>query len=195
MPGPVATPLEWVAFVAFMCLWQVRWFGDSSAWMARRDVAFARALDSLPVAPATFGIVWTVLYVLNGVATYSYWDVARASDDSHLAVALAFVFANTLVNRAYAPLFFGARQPRASLVVLVATWVTALVALVLFGIDRVWLAFALFALYVLWLSIAFYLHVRFLSAYAAEVRRAMPPRSLPPAPAVRVPSRASFDHY
>ena len=64
-----------------------------------------------------FGPVWTLLYVLMGVALYL---LIRAWPASGLALALFFT--QLLLNAIWTPVFFGAHQIGWALVVIVGLW-------------------------------------------------------------------------
>lgn len=110
--------------------------------------------------PATFGIVWTVLYVMMGVA-FAMILAARGARGRGIA-ALAFVIQFAL-NLAWSPLFFGAHMMSAALVLIAVMLLAALVATVLFARVRP-MAAALLVPYLLWLVFATYLNFAFLQA-------------------------------
>lgn len=55
-----------------------------------------------------FGPVWSLLYVLMGVASWLVW---RAAPTDARSTALAWYAAQLLLNAAWTPVFFGARSP------------------------------------------------------------------------------------
>jgi translocator protein len=63
-----------------------------------------------------FGPVWTVLYVMIGVAGWRIWKVAPKS------AAMLWWFAQMALNAAWSPTFFGLRQMGLALVVILALW-------------------------------------------------------------------------
>jgi translocator protein len=79
------------------------------------------ALSKPPWAPPTkwFPPVWITLYVLMGTAA---WTVSRERYHERHRPALACYFMQLLLNAAWAPLFFGARNIGAGLFVMVALW-------------------------------------------------------------------------
>jgi benzodiazapine receptor len=79
----------------------------------------ALAKPSWSPSNAWFAPVWLVLYVLMGVAAWLIWQERyhRARNP-----ALALYGAQLLLNAAWAPLFFGARNVGAGLFVIVALW-------------------------------------------------------------------------
>lgn len=64
-----------------------------------------------------FGPVWTLLYVLMGVASWLVWSTAPTTARS---TALAWYAAQLALNAAWTPVFFGARAPTAAFGVIVA---------------------------------------------------------------------------
>lgn len=101
---------------------------------------------------ATFGIVWTVLYVLIAVAGFLAW---RADDASAPTVAWA---ANIALNLAWTVTFFGLRRPGWAIVVVAALWLSIAVFI---GVARrrSRLAALLMVPYLLWVSFAAALNV------------------------------------
>jgi benzodiazapine receptor len=72
------------------------------------------------VAPNSwFGPVWGVLYVMMGTAA---WLVSRERYHRQQTVALLAYTVQLLLNAAWAPLFFGARNPGFGLFDIVALW-------------------------------------------------------------------------
>jgi translocator protein len=73
------------------------------------------------VAPSSwFGPVWIALYCLMGFAA---WLVSRERYHARYGAALTAYFVQLLLNAAWAPLFFGARNLGAGLFVSVALWI------------------------------------------------------------------------
>ncbi|MCJ2188534.1 TspO/MBR family protein [Novosphingobium beihaiensis] len=113
--------------------------------------------------PQVFGIVWTVLYILMGVALAMVLS-ARGARRRGLAV---IVFAVQFVlNLAWSPVFFGAHMLTGGLILIAVLDVAALVTVFLFGRVRV-VAAMLLVPYVLWLLFATYLNFAFLQANPA----------------------------
>jgi benzodiazapine receptor len=79
--------------------------------------------------PVTFGIVWSILYFLMGLA-FALVCAAWGARFRTLAI-IAFVVQLAL-NLAWSPLFFGAHQIGAALYLLVAIDVAVLVTMILF---------------------------------------------------------------
>jgi tryptophan-rich sensory protein len=103
-----------------------------------------------------FGIAWTILYSLLGVALARLW-LAPASAARSRALAL-FGF-QLVLNLAWSPLFFSAHQVLGALVLIAAILVSAVLATVAAGrVDRVapWLMLP----YLVWLGFALGLNWR-----------------------------------
>lgn len=98
-----------------------------------------------------FGPVWTVLYVLIGVAGWRIW-IRRASSPAKWLVLRLFA-AQLLLNAIWSPLFFGLREPFLALVDIAGLWVMVLLC---WNAMRTADALAswLFVPYLLWVSFA-----------------------------------------
>ena len=98
-----------------------------------------------------FGPVWTVLYLLMGIAAYLVW--AKGWTVPGVKTAL-FVFALQLVlNSLWSILFFGVRQPGWAFMEIVVLWAAIVVTIVLFWKISRTAAFLLVP-YILWVSFA-----------------------------------------
>jgi translocator protein len=110
--------------------------------------------------PATFGIVWTALYVMMGLALAMVLAARGARGRGTAAVAFAVQF---VLNLAWSPVFFAAHLMSVALIVIVALVLAAVIATALFARVRTGAA-ALMVPYVLWLVFATYLNFAFLQA-------------------------------
>jgi tryptophan-rich sensory protein len=108
--------------------------------------------------PVWFGIVWTILYVLMGLAL-AMVCAAWGARGRTLAVA-AFVI-QLIVNLAWSPVFFGAHQITAGLIVIAVLDVLVLVTVVLFWRVRRFAAVLLLP-YLAWILFATALNYEFL---------------------------------
>ena len=113
--------------------------------------------------PATFGIVWTVLYVLMGLAL-AMVVAARGAKGRGLAM-LAFIV-QFMLNLAWSPVFFGAHQITGGLIVIGLLDLMAIVTTALFYRVRP-VAAALLVPYLLWLFFATWLNYVILQANPA----------------------------
>jgi tryptophan-rich sensory protein len=123
--------------------------------------------------PATFGIVWTVLYALMGFAlalVCAAWG-ARYRVPAILAFALQLA-----LNLAWSPVFFAEHEIRLALIILVALDVAVVLTLVLFWKVRR-LAALLLLPYLAWILFATLLNWQFLelnpAADGADVSNAV----------------------
>ena len=110
--------------------------------------------------PATFAIVWTVLYVLMGLAVAM---IAAARGAAGRGVALAVFAAQMVLNLVWSPVFFGMHRISGALYVLIALDIAAIVTVLLFWKVRPRAALLL-APYLLWISFATLLNWQFLDA-------------------------------
>lgn len=124
----------------------------SSVWFSALDKP-----STFP-PPATFGIVWTLLYAMMGVALAL---VCAAWGARYRAPAIAAFAVQLLINLAWHPVFFGAHQITAALAIIVALDVAVVVTIVLFWRVRR-LAAWLLAPYLAWILFATLLNWQFL---------------------------------
>ncbi|CAI50443.3 TspO family protein [Natronomonas pharaonis DSM 2160] len=109
-----------------------------------------------------FPVVWTLLFVLMGVAVAIVW--LRGTDKRAVRVALSTFAAQFVLNLAWTPTFFGLQRPDLGLVVVGALWVAILATIAAFGrVSR--LAAALLVPYLGWVSFAFVLNYAIYAAW------------------------------
>jgi tryptophan-rich sensory protein len=99
---------------------------------------------------AVFGPVWTVLYVLIGVALWMVWE--KAAGKPRLT-ALAVFAGQLILNTAWSLIFFGMRSPGWALLEIALLWLAIVATIVIFSRIRPW-AGALLVPYLLWVSFA-----------------------------------------
>ena len=109
-------------------------------------------------APMWFGIVWTVLYILMGLALAL---VCAAWGARGRGVAIAVFVVQFLLNLAWSPVFFGAHQISGGLYILIALDLLVMLTIVLFWRVR-GLAGALLLPYLAWVLFATALNWQFL---------------------------------
>ncbi|MBS3928721.1 MAG: tryptophan-rich sensory protein [Sphingomonadales bacterium] len=115
---------------------------------------------SLYPPPATFGIVWTILYLVMGIAL-TLVITARGAPGRGYAISL-FMF-QLVLNLAWSPLFFGMHKIAAALALLVAIDLAVLATIIAFRKVRpiaAWLLLPYFA----WVLFATVLNWQFLVA-------------------------------
>ena len=128
--------------------------GANTPWFA------SLVKPSLFPPPATFGIVWTILYALMGFALAL---VATARGAPGRAAAIIVFVVQLLLNMAWTPLFFRAHQITGALILLGAIDLAVLVTVVLFWRVRP-IAGALLLPYLAWVLFATVLNWQFLEA-------------------------------
>jgi len=128
--------------------------GPGNPWFA------SLAKPAIYPPPGLFGIVWSVLYVLMGLAV-AMIGAARGARGRGLALGLFAV--QLALNLAWSPVFFGARQITAALVLIIALDIAVLLTIVLFA--RIRLLASLFLLpYLAWILFATFLTYEFRNA-------------------------------
>lgn len=128
--------------------------------------------------PAAFGIVWTVLYLLMGVALAM---VVTARGAAGRGVAIAVFGVQFVLNLAWTPVFFGMHQLTAGLILLVVIDLAVLVTIWLFYKVRPLAAYLLLP-YLAWALFATALNWQFLAVNpdadsAAEYAQHLNPRT------------------
>ncbi len=117
-----------------------------------------QTLNQPPFAPPAwlFGVVWTVLYILMGVAAYLIY----ISDTKPISktIALCLYTAQLFINFSWSIVFFRFQEYGWSVLVLaLLIFLVALTMMTFFKISR--LAALLLIPYFLWLLIAYYLNI------------------------------------
>ena len=117
-----------------------------------------KALEQPPLSPPgwVFPVVWTVLYLLMGYASYRVYTAGMSP--ALTKKALRFYAAQLALNFLWPIVFFGFEWYLAAFVILVALWVLILLTLRLFtAIDET--AGDLLIPYLLWVTFAGYLNL------------------------------------
>ena len=136
--------------------------GPGSPWFQ------ALAKPSIYPPPWVFGVVWTLLFTLLGVALALVWladgggveTSASSSGWTPRRVALAAFVGQMVLNVAWTPAFFAAENLLAGLVVIVALWPAVLATVWAFDrVDR--RAATLVVPYLAWVTFAAILNYRF----------------------------------
>ena len=151
-----ASFIRWALFAVPVCL--LLGVLPGRIWTADSEWFRALAKPGIFPEPVWFGIVWTLLFVLMGLALaliLSAWG-ARGRSAAIAVFAVQFV-----VNLAWTPAFFGAHQMTAALGILLALDVLVVVTIVLFWRVRR-LAGVLLLPYLAWILFATALNYEFL---------------------------------
>jgi len=103
-----------------------------------------------------FGPVWTVLYVMMGVALYLVWAKASAKEPmkgKRMKRAMGLFFTQLWLNILWSALFFGLKNPLLALIGIIALWMMILWTIISFyKIEKK--AGYLLIPYILWVSFA-----------------------------------------
>lgn len=131
--------------------------GGLSAWLTMGSMAVYGALTQPPLAPPSwvFPVVWTVLFVLMGVASVLVWQQGAPEAETRRALRLYAV--QLLVNFIWPLLFFRAGWYGTAFVWLLFLLLLVLATMAAFRDIRP-LAGNLLIPYVLWLLFAAYLN-------------------------------------
>lgn len=104
-----------------------------------------------------FGPVWTVLYVLMGIALYLVWSRGLGPGQKNVHVAMAVFGVQLILNVLWSYLFFGLQAPFFALIEIVLLWLAILMTIAAF--YRVSIPAALLLVpYIVWVSFAAYLN-------------------------------------
>lgn len=102
-----------------------------------------------------FGPVWTILYILMGIAAFLVWKKGIHRKD--VKIALGIFGLQLVLNTLWSILFFGLQSPFAALVEITFLWL-AIVATILAFTKISKVAAWLMTPYLLWVSFALYLN-------------------------------------
>ena len=131
--------------------------GGISAWLTRGSMDLFVTLNKPPLSPPgwLFPVVWTVLFVLMGIASYLVLTSGKSPDD--IQRALRLYLAQLIVNFFWSIFFFNLSLYLFSLLWLILLWLLVLATAVRFErISR--LAGSLILPYLLWVTFAGYLN-------------------------------------
>lgn len=140
---------EWLALaIALLVCFGAAALGGWATARGLRDWYPALRKPSWNPPDAVFGPVWTIVYLAMAVAVWLVW---RSGGD--VPVALGLFALQLALNVAWSVVFFGQRNPRGGLVVIVSLWLSIAATLIAFvSIDP--LAGALFIPYLAWVTFA-----------------------------------------
>jgi tryptophan-rich sensory protein len=127
--------------------------GASGALLGGPDSAWFAALEKPWFYPPgfVFGVVWTALFSLLGVALWLVWRAGTERRD--VQVALAAFAGQMVLNLAWTPAFFTLQRPLVALGIISALWLAIVATMA--AVDRVSRrATLLFVPYLAWVSFA-----------------------------------------
>ena len=145
--------IQWKKLVASVLL--PLGVGGLSALLTGRGMEAFESLNKPPLSPPgwLFPVVWTLLYIMMGLAFYLVW----ASGNLERGEAAAY-FTQLFLNFFWSIIFFGFGQYLFAFVWLVLLWLAVAATAVLFG-RRVKAAGWLLVPYLLWVAFAGYLNM------------------------------------
>ena len=98
-----------------------------------------------------FAPVWTLLYILMGIAAFLVWR--KGSENRQVRIALIVFLVQLVLNALWSVVFFGLESPLYGLIVIVVLWVAILFTVLRF--FRIsWAASGLMWPYLLWVTFA-----------------------------------------
>jgi tryptophan-rich sensory protein len=98
-----------------------------------------------------FGPVWTVLYILMGIAAFLVWN--KGLDQEGVRLALALFAAQLFLNGLWSFLFFGMESPFVAFLEILVLWVLIVATVIAFWRMNPW-AGLLLVPYLGWVSFA-----------------------------------------
>ena len=102
-----------------------------------------------------FGLVWTTLFALMGIAAFLVWR--KGLDCRKVKIALGIFIGQLVLNTLWSIIFFGLRSPGGALFEIIFLWLAIFVTIIAFAkISKP--AAWLLAPYLLWVSFASYLN-------------------------------------
>ena len=132
--------------------------GALSAWLSGSGMEQYGQLRQPPFSPPgwLFPVVWTVLYLLMGYASYRV--LTSGAEESRIKKALRLYGAQLSLNFLWSLVFFGLDMYLLAFIVLLALWVLIFLTINAFSdIDET--AGNLLLPYILWVTFAAYLNV------------------------------------
>jgi benzodiazapine receptor len=155
VPGNNYTSFSWVGLV----FWAVLSF--TAAWIGSRfgpgEWYLTLAKPSFTPPAWIFAPVWTLLYLLMGLAAWLVW---QRSGLAGAKLALGLFVVQLVLNAAWSWLFFGEHRIGLALADLAALWLTLAATLLAFWVHRPLAAFLLVP-YLAWVSFAALLNFAF----------------------------------
>lgn len=131
--------------------------GGLATLLTKDNMIMFEVLDEPPLAPPQwlFPVVWTILYILMGAASYLVYKSKAASTEK--TAALAFYAIQLVFNFAWSLIFFNLENYLLAFVWLCALWLLIVITTVrFFAINKAagWLMLP----YILWVTFAGYLN-------------------------------------
>lgn len=132
--------------------------GGLSAFLTRGSMEAFQALEQPPLSPPgwLFPVVWTILYILMGIASYLIYTADKPASDKFVALGL-YAF-QLFFNFFWSIIFFNLEKYLFALVWLIALWLLIIMTILVsrtVSKPAAWLLVP----YVLWVTFAGYLNL------------------------------------
>ncbi len=114
-------------------------------------------INKPPISPPNwlFAPVWTVLFILIGIAFYLVWN--KGMSEPFVKIAIVIFLIQLVLNVLWSFLFFGLRSPLSAFIEIILLWIAILFTIIyFFKISPV--AGYLLIPYILWVSFALILN-------------------------------------
>lgn len=134
--------------------------GIFSAFLTSDDMKAYEVMKHPPLAPPgwLFPIVWTILYIVMGIASYLVYVSDAGAEQKRMA--LTFYAAQLIMNMFWSTLFFTYKLYLVSLIWLLAMWVLIIICVFRFlRISKA--AAAMMGALLLWTTFAAYLNLAY----------------------------------
>lgn len=104
-----------------------------SFFTAPNILTWYKALNKPTFAPPNwvFAPVWTILFLLMGIALYLVWKQGWNAPGVRMAMILFYI--HLIVNILWSAVFFGLRAPFAGFFVIIALWFLILITMIYFN--------------------------------------------------------------
>ncbi len=127
--------------------------GYAGSFFTANSMDWYQSLDKPAFNPPNriFAPVWTVLYLLMGIAVFLIWQ--RGLSDKLGKVALACFILQLVFNAIWTPIFFGMKQPLIAFGVIILLWLSIAATIICFyRVSK--LSAVLLVPYIVWVSFA-----------------------------------------
>ncbi len=131
--------------------------GIGSLFTFRAIPEWYAGLKKPPYTPPNraFGPIWTILYILMGIALFLVWR--EGFDRKDVKIAIGIFAVQLILNFFWTIIFFGFRSLFGGLIEIVFLWISILITIILFyRISKT--AGLLLVPYIIWVTIASYLN-------------------------------------
>ncbi|MEO0165173.1 MAG: TspO/MBR family protein [candidate division WOR-3 bacterium] len=110
-------------------------------------------INKPPISPPSwlFGPVWTVLFILMGIAFYLVWNKGLSLTPVKTAIIIFLI--QLVLNVVWSFLFFGLRSPLYAFIEIIILWIAILLTIIYF-FKVSYVAGYLLIPYILWVSFA-----------------------------------------